>query len=69
MPKTSHSFLLCSVLAAPFLGASHIHAATIVNHFGLCLEDQSGATMDRNPIVATGALDSFPSSGSCLDRR
>jgi Ricin-type beta-trefoil lectin domain len=52
MPKASHFFLLCGVLAAPFLGASSAHAASIVNHFGLCLDDQSGATQDRNPIVA-----------------
>jgi hypothetical protein len=52
MPKTSHFFLLCSVLAVPFLGSSSAHAATIVNSFGLCLDDQSGATEDRNPIVA-----------------
>ena len=60
MPKTSHSFLLCSMLAAaPFLGAPHVHAASIVNHFGLCLEDQSGATMDRNPIVGRGCFGLF----------
>ena len=59
MPKTSHSFLLCSVLAALFLGAPHVHAASIVNHFGLCLEDQSGATMDRNPIVGHGCFGLF----------
>jgi hypothetical protein len=52
MPKTSQVFLLCGVLTLPFLGSSSAHAATIVNAFGLCLDDQSGATQDRNPIVA-----------------
>ena len=59
MSKTSRFFLLCSLLAVPFLGASHVHAATIVNHFGLCLEDQSGATMERNPIVGHGCFGLF----------
>ena len=52
MPKTSQVFVLCGVLALPFLGSPSAHAATIVNAFGLCLDDQSGATQDRNPIVA-----------------
>lgn len=52
MPKTSQVFLLCGVLTLLFLGTSSVHAATIVNNFGLCLDDQSGATQDRNPIVA-----------------
>jgi hypothetical protein len=52
MSKASYFFLLCGVVAAPFFSASSAHAATIVNAFGLCLDDQSGATQDRNPIVA-----------------
>jgi len=52
MPKASQVFLLFGVLTLPFLGASSARAATIVNNFGLCLDDQSGATQDRNPVVA-----------------
>ena len=52
MLKTFYVLLLGSMLAAPVLGPSSAHAATIVNSFGLCLDDQSGATQDRNPIVA-----------------
>jgi hypothetical protein len=59
MLKTSQIFLLWGVLAVPFLSASSAHAATIVNHFGLCLDDQSGATQDRNPIVARGCFGLF----------
>ncbi|WP_045227168.1 RICIN domain-containing protein [Methyloterricola oryzae] len=52
MAKIFHAYLLCGALAAPFLGPSNAHAASIVNHFGWCLDDQSGSTQDRNPIVA-----------------
>lgn len=52
MTRSFCALLAASVLAVPFLGASNAHAASIVNHFGLCLDDQSGATQDRNPIVA-----------------
>jgi hypothetical protein len=52
MSKTSHFFLLWSVLAVPFLGSLSAHAFTIVNPFGQCLEDRDGDTKDQNPIVA-----------------
>ena len=49
MPKTSHFFLLCSVLAVPFLGSLSAHAFTIVNPFGQCLEDRDGEHERPNP--------------------
>ncbi len=52
MRKITYVFLLGSLLAVPFLGSSSAHAATIVNNFGLCLDDQSGDTRPENPIVA-----------------
>src|SRR5215831_17402650 len=52
MSKTSRCFFLCTVLVVLCLGASSAHAASIVNLFGMCLDDESGATQDRNPIVA-----------------
>jgi hypothetical protein len=52
MPKASHFFLLGGVVAASCFGASSAHAFTIVNHFGQCVEDSSGATEDRNPIIS-----------------
>jgi Ricin-type beta-trefoil lectin domain len=60
MPKTSHFFLLCSVLAVPFLGSSSAHAFTIINQFGQCLEDRGGDTTDRTPIVNQICSGRFP---------
>jgi hypothetical protein len=38
MPKTLRFFLLCSVLAVPFLGSSNAHAFTITNRLEQCLQ-------------------------------
>jgi Ricin-type beta-trefoil lectin domain len=60
MPKTSQFFfLLCSVLAVPFLGSSNAHAFTIVNRLGQCLQTQFGGTTDQTPIVGEPCTGSF----------
>ncbi|MCI0468187.1 MAG: RICIN domain-containing protein [Beijerinckiaceae bacterium] len=59
MPKTSHFFLLGSVLAVPFFGTASAQAFTIVNHFGQCVEDRGGDTTDRNPVVSRSCFGLF----------
>ena len=59
MPKTSRFFLLCSVLAVPFLGSSNAHAFTIINRSGQCLQPEFGETDDQTPIVAEPCIGAF----------
>jgi hypothetical protein len=49
---TTFCQLLTRCVLVLALGVSSAQAATIANSFGLCLDDQAGATQDRNPIVA-----------------
>ena len=59
MSKTSRFFLLCSVLAVPFLGSSNAHAFTIINRSGQCLQPEFGDTDDQTPIVAEPCIGAF----------
>ena len=59
MPKTSRFFLLCSMLAVPFLGSSNAHAFTIINRFGQCLQPAFGDTDDQTPIVGEPCVGAF----------
>jgi hypothetical protein len=54
MSKAFQNFLLCSVLAVPFLGASTAHAAgaMFVSETGACLDVRGGSTANRTPVQA-----------------